>query len=114
MQITIIARHVEVPEDVKAYAREKAEKLLRFYDRIQAIEVIFDHEADQSSVEMIVSAGARNSFVGHETGPDALALIDLTTDKLERQLTKHKERLRNRMHLNKKPPLTEESSAEDE
>ena len=29
--------------------REKAEKLLRFYDRIQAIEVIFDHEADQSS-----------------------------------------------------------------
>lgn len=104
MQITITGRHVEVPEDVKDYSRKKAEKLLRFYDKIQAIEVLWDHEGDQFVVEMIVNAGSRHTFIGRGVGPDSLALVDLAVDKLERQLTKHKEKSRNRMHLNKRPP----------
>lgn len=107
MQITITGRHVSVGEEIKQYARDKSEKLLRFYDRIQAIQVVIDHEGDEFTVEMIVTAGARNEFVAHETGSDTQALIDVTVDKLERQLTKHKERLRNRMHVNKKPPAPE-------
>ena len=103
MQITITARHVSISEDIKRYARDKSEKLLRFYDRIQAIQVVIDYEGDEFTVEMIVNAEARNEFVAHESGSDTQALIDVTVDKLERQLTKHKERLRNRMHLNKKP-----------
>ncbi len=103
MQITITARHVSVGEEIKQYARDKAEKLLRFYDRIQAIQVVIDHEGDEFTVEMIVNAEAKNEFVAHEAGSDTQVLIDVTVDKLERQLTKHKERLRNRMHLNKKP-----------
>ncbi len=104
MQITITGRHVSVGEEVKQYARDKSEKLLRFYDRIQAIQVVIDHEGGEFTVEMIVNAGARNEFVAREAGSDTLVLIDVTVDKLERQLTKHKERLRNRMHMNKKPP----------
>lgn len=104
MQITITGRHVSVGDEVKNYAREKSEKLLRFYDRIQAIEVIIDHEGDEFTVEIIVNAGGRNEFVAREAGADTLALIDVTVDKLERQLTRHKERLRNRMHVTKKPP----------
>ena len=106
MQITITGRHVSVGDEVKQYARDKSEKLLKFYDRIQAIEVIIDHEGEEFTVELIVNAGARNEFVAREAGADTLALIDLTVDKLERQLTKHKERLRDRMHSNKKPPAT--------
>lgn len=104
MQITITARHVSVSEDIKQYARDKSEKLLRFYDRIQAIQVVIDYEGDEFTVEMIVNAGSRNEFVAHEAGSDTHVLIDVTVDKLERQLTKHKERLRNRKHLNKKSP----------
>jgi ribosomal subunit interface protein len=33
--------------------------------------------------------------VASETGPDTFALIDLIVDKMERQLTKHKEKNRN-------------------
>lgn len=101
MQITVTGRHVEVPEDVRRYAEEKAEKLLKYYDRIQSIGVVLDSEGDQFSVEILVNAGARNEFVGREVGPDTFALIDLTVDKLERQLTRHKEMARNRKHPGK-------------
>jgi ribosome-associated translation inhibitor RaiA len=40
-----------------------------------------------------------------QTGPDTFALVDLIVDKLERQLTKHKEKNRIRKHDGKKEPL---------
>jgi len=99
VQISVTLRHVSVPEEVKTYAQEKASKLPRFYDRVQAIEVTLDHEGDNFTVDMIVTAEGRDNFIGHERGPDLFALIDLTVDKLERQLRRHKERFRNRKHL---------------
>ena len=98
MQISVTGRHVNVTEEVKSYAAEKAGKLPRFYDRVQAIEVILDHEGDDFTVDMIVTAEGRNHFIAHEAGPDTFALIDLIVDKLERQLRRHKERFRNRKH----------------
>ncbi len=107
MQITFTGRHVDVPEEIREYSRKKAEKLLKFYDRIQAIEVLWDHEGDQFTVEIVVNAGSRHTFISREVGPEGTALVDIVVSKLERQLTKHKERFRNRMHLNKKPPVDE-------
>lgn len=104
MQITVSGRHVDVPDDVKDYTSRKAEKLLRFYDRIQAIDVLWGHEGDQFSVELMVNAGARQTFIAREIGADAQTLVDLAVDKLERQITKHKEKWRHRMHQNKRPP----------
>lgn len=101
MQVVVTGRHVNVTEEVKAYAAQKAEKLPRFYDRVQSIEVVLDAEGDDFAVDMIVTAG-RNNFIAHETGADMFALIDLIVDKLERQLTRHKEKFRNRKHLAKK------------
>lgn len=98
MQVTITARHVDVPANVKEYAQEKAERLLRFYDRIQAIEVIVDNEGDEFSVEILANAGARHEFIAKDIGPDTFALIDVTVGKLERQITKHKEMERNHKH----------------
>ena len=102
MQISVTGRHVEVTADVKAYAEKKMGKMPRYYDRIQAIEVVLDHESDSFSVEVIISADG-NPFVAREVGPDTFALIDLVADTLERQLVKHKERYRNRKHMGKRP-----------
>ena len=98
MQISVTGRHVNVTREVKDYAAKKAEKLPRFYDRIQAIEIILDQEGGDFTVDMIVTAGKSN-FIAHEAGPDVFALLDLIVDKLERQLTRHKEKFRNRKHL---------------
>ncbi|UCE60551.1 MAG: ribosome-associated translation inhibitor RaiA [Phycisphaerales bacterium] len=98
MDVCVTGRHVEVPEDVRDYAQDKANKLPRFYDRIHGIEVVLGHEGEQFTAEMIVRVDHKHTFVASETGPDTFALIDLIIDKLERQLTKHKEKKRNHKH----------------
>lgn len=98
MEIRLTARHVTVTDDVRNYVESKAQKLPRFYDRIHDIEVILDHASDQFTAEMIVRADNKQTFVASESGPDTFALIDLIVDKLERQLTKHKEKNRNHKH----------------
>ena len=98
MQISVIERRGSVPEDVKQYARDKASKLLRFYDRIQQIEVLFSNEAQHSTVEMIVTADHKLTFIGSEAHEDAFAAVDLVSDKLKGQITRHKEKFRNRKH----------------
>ncbi len=102
LQFSFSGRHVEVSPDVKAYAKKKLLKMPRYYDRIQAIEVVLDHESDNFSVEVIVSADG-NPIVARDVGPDTFALIDIVADKVERQLVKHKERFRNRKHLGQRP-----------
>ena len=98
MRISVTGRHVEVPEAVKEYACEKLSKLPRFFDRVQAIEVVLGQDSGDFSVEIIVHVDRTDPFIARETGPDTLALIDTLTDKLSRQLRRHKERYRNRKH----------------
>jgi putative sigma-54 modulation protein len=83
--VTISGRHMDVTEALKNYAEAKVGKLSKYYDRIQEIEVI-------------VNAEHNALFVAHHDSGDAYACIDGCVDKLERQLTDHKEKLRNRKH----------------
>lgn len=101
MQIQVTGRHVEITDDVRAYVEDKTSKLSKYYNRIHEIEVVLDHESDQFKVEVIVRAGHKHTFVAAEIGPDTFALIDLIVDKLERQLTRHKEKNRNHKHETK-------------
>src|SRR3954471_14360562 len=89
---------MDVSAPLKTYAEGKANKLTKYYDRIQEIEVIFDAGKDAMTVEMIVNAEHRNMFIARHGGSDAYACVDGCMDKLERQLTDHKEKFRNRKH----------------
>lgn len=97
MTVVVSSRHMEVTPPLKAYAEQKVNKLTRYYDRIQEIEVVIDG-GKTGRVEVIVNAEHKNMFIAHEEGSDAYASIDLCVDKLERQLTDHKEKIRNRKH----------------
>lgn len=98
MIVTVSSRHMEVTPPLKAYAEQKANKLIKYYDRIQEIEVVLDNGKDGSSVEMIVNAEHRNMFIARHDSEDAYACIDGCIAKLERQLTEHKDKIRNRKH----------------
>ena len=98
MIVTVAARHMDVSEALKKYAEQKASKLLKYYDRIQEIEVIFDAGKDRTRVEMIVNAEHKNTFIAHHDDGDAYACIDGCCHKLERQLSEHKKKYRNRKH----------------
>lgn len=107
MQISVIGRHVEVSDEIRAYAETKGGKLPRFYDRVSSIEFVFDHESDHLTAEVIVKADGSHEFIAKEAGPDAFALIDVIVDKVERQLRKHKGKSRDHRHPGGKEPLEE-------
>jgi putative sigma-54 modulation protein len=96
--VTISSRHMDVTEAMKTFAEQKANKLSKYYDLIQEIEVIFDAGKQQTKVEMIVNAEHKNMFIANHAEGDAYACIDACVDKLERQLTEHKKKHRNRKH----------------
>jgi putative sigma-54 modulation protein len=96
--VTISSRHMDVSPALKAYAEQKSNKLTRYYDRIQEIEVVFDNAKEAMRVEMIVNAEHRNMFIAHVNEENAYACIDGCVDKLERQLSEHKKKFRNRKH----------------
>jgi len=98
MRITVSGRHTEIPDQLKTYTQDKASKLERYYDRVQTVEVVFDQEAKHHSCETIATADHHTTFVAKEQHADAFAALDASVRDLERQLSRHKERFRNRKH----------------
>jgi putative sigma-54 modulation protein len=98
VQVTISSRHMDVTPALHTFTEDKAGKLIKYYDRIQDVEVIFDAGKAQMRVEMIVNAEHRTKFLAHCDGPDAYACVDDCMGKLERQLSEHKKKFRNRKH----------------
>jgi putative sigma-54 modulation protein len=101
--VTISSRHMDVTPAMKTFAEEKANKLNKYYDLIQEIEVIFDAGKDRTKVEMIVNAEHKNMFIANHEQGDAYACVDACVEKLERQLTEHKKKHRNRKHPDPAP-----------
>jgi putative sigma-54 modulation protein len=97
---TITGKHIEITEALKAHAEEKASKLPKYYNSINHVEVIIDgNEGGSLSVEVIARGEHSNVFVVTEKGEDAYSCIDIAVHKLERQLTKKKEKERNNKHI---------------
>ena len=97
MEITVSGRHLEITPAIRQYASEKVSKLPRYFDRVQQITIVAGKQDNHTfEVEIIVEAEHHSPFVAKTTGPDLYAGVDAAVDKLERQLTDHKERTRSR------------------
>ena len=100
MKITVTGRHMAITSAIREFATEKVGKLPRYFDRIQSIDVIAQKTDKQYELEIIVHADKTDPFVCKTAGSDLYACIDETVDVLERRLTDHKGKLRNRKHIN--------------
>ena len=99
MVITISGRHMEITAAIRAHAEEKANKLPKYYDLIQEIEVILDgSEAKAKRAEIVVTAEHNNRFVASHEGEDLYGCIDMAVHKVQHQITAHKDKYRNRKH----------------
>jgi putative sigma-54 modulation protein len=94
----ISGRHMEITEALRTFVEKKISRLKKHYDRISEIEVVVNAEGDQHKVELIVNADNTQPFVVRESGQDMYACLDIALDKCERQLTRHKEKSRDRKH----------------
>ena len=94
MQVKISARHGHLSEATQEFIRDKAEKLLHYFGRLTMIQVTVDLKNEQQKmVEFVVSAEHKQSIVAHERHTDVHAAVNLVVDKLERQLSRYKEKI---------------------
>ena len=89
MQLNITGNNVEITEALREFVTAKFAKLEQYFDRINQVYVVLKvekvtHTSDVNGGEIHASA----------EGQDMYAAIDGLIDKLARQLTKHKDKLK--------------------
>ncbi len=97
MQVTISGHHIEVTTPLREFVNSKLEKLERHFDNITSIKVTLSIEKQRQMADACIHiAGA--DVVANASHEDMYAAIDSLTDKLDRQLIKHKEKHQDRIH----------------
>ncbi|WP_281222814.1 ribosome hibernation promoting factor [Photobacterium sanguinicancri] len=92
MQINLTGHHVEVTDSMRDYVNTKFEKLERFFDKINNVHVILNVEKLQQVAEATLHIN-NGEIHAKADADDMYTAIDALTDKLVRQLNKHKNKL---------------------
>ena len=92
MQITITARHCDVPDEVRSRAREAAEKLARVARRPQRMEIVFDEAHQRRGVELRMSLPRGQTLIAAAEEADFRTALDRAAEKLRSQLEKNGQR----------------------
>lgn len=93
MNINFTGHHVEVTASLKAVTLDKFNKLERHFDKITSINVTFDVEKLRQIAEASIFV-AKGELHAKAESEDMYAAIDELVEKLDRQLIKHKEKIR--------------------
>lgn len=93
MQINITGHHVEVTEALRDYVDNKFTKLERHFDHINNVHVILNVEKLNHKAEASLHLSGTEVFATSEHN-DMYAAIDNLIDKLDRQVIRHKEKVK--------------------
>ena len=95
METNITFRNLSATEAIKSYAREKVERVHKYLDQVSEAHVVLAVERHLHHADITVHAG--HFFLrGREASDDLYASIDKAMDKIERQLKRYKEKLKDR------------------
>jgi putative sigma-54 modulation protein len=90
---SISGHHVEVTDSMREYVTSKLERLNHHHDRITNTHVILSVDKLEQKAEATLHVSGKDIFAD-ATDTDLYAAIDSLADKLDRQLIKHKEKMR--------------------
>jgi putative sigma-54 modulation protein len=95
MRIDVTGRHFEVTDAISTYAESKAEKLPKYYNGVQEIEVVLEELPHSEFMsEIRVDVVKHSTFVATAKGEDVYGCIDQSMEKMTRQLTDFKQKLK--------------------
>ena len=97
MKIRVTARHVDVDADFKAYIEEKISRLAHYFDRVDEAHVVLEAEGHRRIADVTVHA-PRAVISSEQSAEDLRSAFDRALEKVERQIRRHKERVRDRKH----------------
>ena len=107
MNLTVTGHHVDVTSSMRNYVNDKMERLQRHSENLFGIHVILSVEKLRQKAEATIDvAGTR--LYADETREDMYSAIDLLTDKLDRQLIRHKEKQKNHRHEKDVVPIADD------
>jgi putative sigma-54 modulation protein len=93
MQFNITFRNLDATDALKAYARDRVERVNKYVDRPTEAHVVLSLERYLHHADIGIHTG-RYFLRGREKSPDMYASIDLAMDKIERQLKRYKEKMK--------------------
>lgn len=89
MQINLSGHHVELTPALRDYVNEKLKRIERHFENITDIHCVLTVEKLEHKAEATVHVSG-NSLHAHSVQADMYAAIDAMTDKLDRQVRRHK------------------------
>jgi len=93
MQVAVTFRHMETDEGVKAYVKEKVQKLQKYIENPREVHVVLAVEKFRHIAE-ITMVGNGGTFNSQGRDNDLYAAIDQMVDKMERQIRERREKVR--------------------
>lgn len=95
MNIRVTTRHTEMEPDLKKYVEGRVSRLSRYFDRVDEAHVVLAAEGHRKIADVTVHA-SRLTVSSEQSAADLRSAFDRALDKVERQIRRHKERVRNR------------------
>jgi len=91
MQINVTGQHLDITDSLRDYVTTKLAKLERHIDTVTSGHVILSVEKLRQKAEATIHINGATLFAEAED-ENMYAAIDALTDKLDRQVKKHKEK----------------------
>jgi putative sigma-54 modulation protein len=99
MKVNILGKNIEVTEGLRNAVEKKLSRLDKFFDNEQEAFVTLSVQKARQIIEVTIRFNGV-LLRGEESNSDMYAAIDIVSDKLERQMVKHKSRLERKYHIN--------------
>ena len=93
MQITITGQHLDLTDALRSYIEEKFQKLSRHFANVIDVRVVLSVEKSRQKADASMLVGGNQFHADAETD-DMYAAIDALLDKIDRQVLRHKEKLK--------------------
>ena len=91
MQVFVTARHSGITGGAKDYASRKVENLDRLFHGVTKIEIVLDAADGGFSAELIAHQKRGKKMIAAGRAPDMHAAIDAVIEKMDHQMRKKKE-----------------------
>ncbi len=92
MQLNISGHHVDITDSIRDYVTNKLNRLERHFDHITNVHVVLTVEKLQQRAEATMHVSGAELFADAEC-ENMYQAIDKLSDKLDRQVVKHKEKI---------------------
>ena len=101
MQIDITGHHCDVTDSMRNYVNDKIGRLEHHFDKLIDTHVVLSVEKATQKAEATIQMSGNKIFASAENS-DMYAAIDALSDKLDRQILKYKQKLKD--HRGNPPP----------